>query len=92
MQQDFKSFAVSSTTPVVMAAAGRNAFIHTIVIPKGTAGTVTIANSNSSPTTRFTLPAATVAGTYILDSTFSDGVTITNSAAADLVIVNGYQI
>lgn len=87
---EFKSFPVASTTPVVMASAGRNLFIHTVVVPKATAGTVTFANKNATPVTQFTLPVATAAGTYVFDAVFTDGMDVTMSAV-DLVIVNGFQ-
>jgi len=92
MHNDFRPFIAASVTPVVVANAGHNVFIHTILVAKVTVGTVTVANKNATPVTQFVLPIGTGSGTYIFDSLFTDGLVITNSSAADVVILNGYQL
>lgn len=91
MMNEFKLYVVSSTTPVVIAAAGRNAKIHSVSFPKATVGTVTFADQATSPASQIVYPAATVGQCDILDVVIANGLTVTNASASDYVIVSAVQ-
>jgi hypothetical protein len=90
MQQDYLVKYISTNTTTNLAAAGRNSRVHTVILPKNSTGTVTFQDKTGSPVTQFVLPTSTVAGTYILDVVFGNGLDVVTSAA-DTVIVTYYQ-
>lgn len=69
------AFTGSATTTIGTS----NVFVHTVIIPKTTAGTVTLEATDG--TDYFVFPASTVAGSYLLDTVFSSGLKITTSGA-----------
>jgi hypothetical protein len=75
------AFAGSTTTVIGID----NVFVHTVIIPKTSAGTITLEASDG--TDYFVFPSSTVAGTYIFDATFASGLKITTSGA-DVGVVN----
>jgi len=90
MINEYQTKYISTATTTTLALAGRNSKIHTIVIPKTTTGTVTFQDKTGTPVTQFVLPASTVAGTYIIDSVFGNGLDVITSQA-DVVIINYFQ-
>ncbi len=76
-----QAFAASTTTAIFTG----NGYVHTVVIPKGSAGTITFEATDG--TDYFVFPTATVAGTYIFDAVFPDGLKVTTSGA-DIGVVN----
>lgn len=65
-----------------------NVFVHSIVIAKATAGTITLENTAGDD--YFVFPTATVGNTYIFDAVFPAGLKITTSGA-DVGVVNWGQ-
>lgn len=77
MKNSYKAFTGSATT----AVATGNVMVHTLIIPKTTAGTVTLVDTAGSPATYYAFPASTIAGSYILDCEFGNGLQIVTSGA-----------
>lgn len=86
MQNSFtpKAYAGSTTTTIGTG----NVFVHTVIIPKTTANTVTLEQADG--TDYYVFPASTVAGTYIFDSIFPSGLVV-NCAGADTGVVTYSQ-
>jgi len=76
-----KAFTASGSTVVGTG----NVFVHSIIIPKASANTITL--EDASGTDYFVFPSATVAGCYIFDAVFPSGLTVT-TAGADVGVVN----
>lgn len=76
-----KAFAASTTTVIGTG----NVFVHTIIIPKTSAGTITLEQADG--TDYFVFPSSTVAGTYIFDAVFPSGLSVVTSGA-DVGVVN----
>ena len=82
------TYISTATTTHVVAATNTNVFIHTIVCPIATTGTVTFQDLGT-PTTYFVLPVGSI-GTFIMDATFGNGLDVVTSQA-DKVIINWQQ-
>lgn len=76
-----KAFAASTSTTIGTG----NVFVHTVIIPKTSAGTITLEQTDG--TDYFVFPASTVAGSYIFDAVFPSGLIVTCSGA-DVGVVN----
>lgn len=85
--QEFQTAYIATATTTNIVAANKNLKIHSVVVPKATAGTVTFNDRTGSPVTYFTFPASTVGATYIFDSVFPNGLSVI-TASADIIIVN----
>lgn len=86
MFDEFKTKYISTNTTTNLAVAGRNCKIHSISIPKNTTGTVTFRDKTGTPVTQFVLPASTVAGCYIIDAVFGNGLDVVTSASDTVII------
>lgn len=73
------SIAGSGTTNI--AALGINITVHTVVIPKTSAGTITLQDRAASPNTYYQFPASTVAGSYLVDILCNNGLAVVTSGA-----------
>ncbi len=78
---------ITTNTTTHIAAIGVDAVVHTVIIPKTTSGTVTFQSLAATPVVYFVLPAATIAGSYLLDTVCGNGLDVVTSAS-DVVIVN----
>lgn len=76
-----KAFAASGSTTIGTA----NVFVHSIVIPKTSAGTITLEQTDG--TDYFVFPTGSGAGCYIFDAVFPSGLIVTTSGA-DVGVVN----
>ncbi len=59
--------------------------VHTVTFPKTSAGTVAL--TDTAGNTYVAFPAATIAGTYLLDIVCNAGLKIVQGSASDQVIV-----
>ena len=82
--QEFNPTYISTNTTTAIEANSRVIKLHTVVIPKATAGTVTF--QDKAGTTYFVLPAASI-GTLIFDVNLPNGLSVV-TASADTIIVN----
>lgn len=80
------TYIITGVTTTIFQGKG---FLHTIVIPKATTGTVTVQNTATSPTNYFVLPVGTV-GTFTFDCSLANGLAVVTTAA-DATIVNWLQ-
>ncbi len=78
---------ISTQTTTHVAPVGVDVVLHTVVIPKTTSGTITFQSLAATPVVYFILPTATIADTYIFDSTLGNGLDVVTSAA-DVAMVN----
>jgi hypothetical protein len=72
----------SATTTNIFTGKG---FIHTIVSPKATTGTITVNDRSAGPVTLFVLPIGFI-GTAILDISVPNGLSLITSAADSALI------
>ncbi len=77
-------FQASYTATAATVAVGTNGImVHTINFPKNSAGTVSL--TDTAGNTYVAFPAATVAGTYILDIVCNAGLKIVQGSASDQI-------
>ena len=82
---------INAYTPVYVSGATTTnvatgtVFIHTIVVPIASAGTLTFRDRASSPVTYFVLPIGSV-GSFLLDAVFPNGLAIVTSASDKAII------
>ncbi len=81
-----KYISTSATTHVYTSG---NLFLHTVICPIATTGTVTFQDIAQSPVTYFVLPIGSI-GCFIFDSVLPNGLDVVTSAA-DKVIINSSQ-
>lgn len=84
-----KTTAISSATTTHVATEKRGLFVHTVVCPKATSGTVTFQDLTGTPVTYFVLPIGSI-GSFLIDSVFPNGLDVVTSAG-DTVLINWQQ-
>ena len=82
--QEFITTSLLATGTTVVVAAGKNAKVHSILIPKTTTGTVVVSNTSAAGAVNF--PASTIAGSYIVDATYANGLLVVCSATDSVVL------
>ncbi len=76
----------NTTTHIATSGSG---VVHTVVIPKTTTGTVTFQSIAGTPVIYFVFPASTIAGSYLLDGVFGNGLDVVTSASDVVIVTTG---
>ncbi len=87
---DFNSITYIHTQTTTHISTSGSTVVHTVIIPKTTSGTVTFQSIASTPVVYFTLPASTIAGSYLLDGVCGNGLDVV-TGAGDVAIINSKQ-
>lgn len=76
---------ISTATTTNIQVAGRNIYLHTVVIPIALTGTATFRDMAGSPVTYFVFPIGAV-GTFTFDCDFPNGLDVVTSAGDKLIV------